>query len=360
MCPPGVDQTTRMTQKWSILAPRLRQINRFPETPSFEKFSLDDESHENDDGITWDAWSKLARMTPTIHSHGVGLYRTRRMASVKPSKLESMPTELIGMVLGDSELEREDVMAIGLCSDILWLHVLRHIEKDSQKNIAPWAGTELACTGTYLTDLPPSFEKDNLAESSVAFSTYGRMCRARKINYAADKSYTQPAGDPEQAWQSAFDAKIAIMSTIPSTQVKYLKQDLLSVCSRLPPNSLDAPWILRNLSTREYIRCRPGAGVGGQRGFVEHPDTKWLRLDDALLMRIYWTYEHVDLCRGKWAGHCFDIIPLEDKGGNVGDGWVDVTGGLVKDGEKLRLKMQRNKADQSPRLALFQSFLPIR
>lgn len=37
------------------------------------------------------------------------------------------------------------------------------------------------------------------------------------------------------------------------------------------------------------------------------------------------------MLRRSWAGHCFDIVPLEQGGVSpVGDGWTDVTDEVVK------------------------------
>jgi len=48
-----------------------------------------------------------------------------------------MPAEMLALVLGDPTLEKQDVIALGLCSELLWLHVLQHTVKECQIYTAP-------------------------------------------------------------------------------------------------------------------------------------------------------------------------------------------------------------------------------
>jgi len=69
----------------------------------------------------------------------------------------------------------------------------------------------LACTGTYLTDLPEAFEKGSLFHSSVKgwgggpLTPSGDMCLARTINWAAFTQYGPVPEDAEVGWGAAFD-----------------------------------------------------------------------------------------------------------------------------------------------------------
>jgi len=81
-------------------------------------------------------------------------------------------------------------------------------------------------------------------------------------------------------------------------------------------------------------------------GYVDHPDVSQLRVDDVLLLRICWTrflsdgYKFPFLSNGPWAGHCFDIVPLEQGGVSaVGNGWKDSTDEIVKQVMEAGLKI---------------------
>jgi hypothetical protein len=150
MCPREVDQPVRFVQFWQILAPRLKQCQKLS--------PLNDNNTNSPQDIlfmkekSWDAWSKLAKPVES------GLLRVSRgprpsscRANIAASRLECMPAELLKMVFGDGTLEKQDVVALGLCSQSLWLHMLRHVESAYRKFAAPWAGIEIACTGPGMT-----------------------------------------------------------------------------------------------------------------------------------------------------------------------------------------------------------------
>ncbi len=267
------------------------------------------------------------------------------------SYLETLPAELLAMVLNDSALGKSDIVCFGMAAESLWQHMLQYTRKECRSALAaPWAGFELACTGTYLTDLPSSFDEDDLAISTVQelHKTPHRFL-TRKINWAAIRYYDVPSEDPAIAWQTAFEALRGANRDISQTQLKKMADELRSATTRLCSESLNASWILRNLSTKECVRCWPRTCSGAIRGYVDYPEGNWLYLDDVLLMRICWTRDGAgngkdDLIvsrRGKWAGHCFDIVALDgEEALSVGNGeWVDATKEVVNEAWRLRYKI---------------------
>lgn len=337
-------------QSWHMIVPRLHQIQSLPSKDGGTCTSSPADILFREE-MTWNAWHKLARPCPsTLKSNGRCSQSSMHLSSCG-SCIETMPAELLAMVLNDSGLEMSDVICFGMASGSLWQHTLQHTRKECRSALAaPWAGVELACTGTYLTDLPNSFAEDNLAKSTVQIHHKSPcMLLARRINSAAIRSYDAPSEDPETAWQSKFEALRGAYRDIPEAQLKKMGDELRIATSNFCSESFNASWILRNLSTKEYVRCRPRACPGVTRGYVDYPEGHWLCLDDVLLMRICWTGEvswndKDDLIvsrRGKWAGHCFDIVALG--GGeilSVGSGeWIDVTKDVVSEAWRLRHRM---------------------
>jgi hypothetical protein len=98
--------------------------------------------------------------------------------------------------------------------------------------------------------------------------------------------------------------------------------------------------VLRNLTTCDYVRCRPGKTIPIKHGYVSHPNIGSLNIADVVLMRTIWAgrtnwtivgTETDTYVRGEWAGHCFDIVPLEgDVAEEMEKGWRDCTDEIVE------------------------------
>ena len=364
MCPPGVDQTTRSPQRWQIIVPRLKQKHRLSLSSPLRatRFSFDESG-------AWDAWSKLARPAACTHqTFSKGKHTSRGPVS----RLECIPAELLAMILSCPELSTHDIIALGMASETLWSHTIHYIDRDYRHSpsVGPWAGSEIACTGTYLTKLPPSFDKDDLARNSVSITDGGHMCTARKINWAAFRQFISPGKDDEQGWRAAFNITATNQTSIPKTRLAQMSEDLLCVASTIGSSPADAPWILRNLTTKEFVRCLPRANSQGQRGYVDHPEFKGLHVNDVLTMRICWTHSyglrtapHLNIC-GQWAGHSFDIVALDENRSALGEAWVDVTDAIVEEARKhleplseaMKIQkmemLERGEAEVAPKLFL--------
>ncbi|KAK0513580.1 hypothetical protein JMJ35_003944 [Cladonia borealis] len=335
MCPIGVDQTERGPQRWQFVVPRLKQNQQLPLICPYQDYKL-----LFDENGGWDAWSRLARPAArTSQTFSKGRYYSRGPVS----RLESFPAEILAMILSCSELSEDDIIALGMASETLWSHTIHYIDKEYRHSpsVGPWAGCEIACVGSYLTELPPSFDKDDLALNSVSITEGGWMCIAREFNWAALSEFTCPGEDDERKWRGAFTGNVANQTNIPKTRLAQMSEDLLLVASTIGISPADAPWILRNLTTKEFVRCLPRADSKGRRGYVDHPEWKGLHVNDVLTMRICWTRPHrwdtiapFNMC-GQWAGHSFDIVALDDENRlALSEAWVDVTDAIVEEANK--------------------------
>jgi hypothetical protein len=226
------------------------------------------------------------------------------------------------------------------------MHVLSHVEKECNLAKPSLAGVELACTGTYLTDLPQPFAQNDLAKSSVQIWPGGNMCEARKINWAAVSVYEVIPETAEEVWRATWKAHPELFKGFSAKLARRLGWEFLGRFDALRGERPDALWALRDLTTREFVRCRPGEGPGGARGLVDCRDRSLkLRVDDVLLLRISWTkvrdwddWEKLGIFRGKWAGHCFDIVPWERLDGE--EGWRDCTDEIVEQAKEVAEKMR--------------------
>ena len=337
MCPPGTDQTMRSRQQWQILAPRIRKIYRGRRGPRDFSSDFDPTYILFNDRSSINAWTTLAK-PGTCSSKKRFAVHTNHPRHL--SRLESLPTELLDIVFDSGLLEKTDVMALGLTSRRLWLHALRYVDKDCSRATAPLAGVEIAWTGTYLTDLPAPFEKDDLARSSEHNSYGGNMPKARRVNWDAIETYQPISCDHKARWEAALADHDMNAAGIDAQIAADLTKDLSSTFPLIPDSLSNAWWVFRNLTTREYVRCHPGPSLDAETtAYIDHPDAKsiQLRVDDILIMHICWTLVRGQanstarsILRGSWAGHCFDIVPFEQDITSVSDGWKDCTDEIVE------------------------------
>ena len=418
MCPPGVDQTTRTPQGWQFIAPRVQRRAQLAARYSPNYW----ESHvprsviftpENE----WNAWDKLI-VPPSAEQ---GPFRVHLETAVdkrrKPlSKLEALPLEILDHVLSYlsaepcvvekdacepnkandlGEASRRDVLSLGLSSTSLWISCLWHISHLSQPSQS-WAGAEIACTGTWLTFLPPSFEEAGLAPPGTAdrqalrAPMYG-MCGARRFNWGTWSYAEDERKSPMVLWMESLDGILdageaeyvkGVETVTPGRRkrkreskhavngdLRKMLRDATDVSAGIEGNSgKTGEWRLRNLSKEVFVKVVPpkleegkyiGAQIQTQTPLSRR--TRWLRkstaeqwtpmLDDALLLNISWS-DHIERQtapwegNGKWAGDKFDIVfrfdGVDDVPGE--ECWKDVTEELVTEMAVLRKSVlsQRN------------------
>ena len=321
------------------------------------------------DDFTWDAFENLANYIRdgqkawSILSTLPSLRRTGGYSS-----FESLPTEIVNMIVADSCLDPIDVVSLGLSSQVLWVHVLHLILESCQS--APWATTPLVCTGSWTMSLPPAIHelKPDMAQEDQQYidrfnagprcgPRYG-MCPARTFNWNAISPYAdQDKYHNGSAWLQAFFETVE-RSGIPTNSLKTLRKSLEAIVN---PNRSNMPvsWTLRNRTTKEYVSLKAGRTWVARRDYVHVKGMPWLSVDKALLLRICWSTTYVDreddlddvvassnqhgrlllkMKRGIWAGHCFDIVPSigDSQSGEESEGWCDVTSEIIKEAAAWR------------------------
>jgi hypothetical protein len=99
----------------------------------------------------------------------------------------------------------------------------------------------------------------------------------------------------------------------------------------------DQPWVLRNLTTKQFVRSE---AIALKEEFIRGPDISVLGFGEVVLSRICWSSsnafgieEPANICRGIWAGHCFDITTLakHQEETRNGGGWTDASDEVAKE-----------------------------
>lgn len=290
----------------------------------------------------------------------------RRLEGSK-SRLETLPTELLDMVLKDTNLQPADVIALGLASRTLWLHVAAHIRSDCLNVLGMWAKTPFVITGSYLTSLPPTLYQHypgmRNQEKAFAAQSGGRHgpCPARRWNWAAHSHYTDVADTiGGKHWLCALDQHKALMqlpfTVPPETRMLKVCDSLRTILTQhlLNPVSIrsGSNWTLRNLTTKEYVQLHVQNGEAARARAPHIKGLQQLTVDKILVMRCSWRWEEQVVFAGSgvfapldvpgteeglshhvWAGHCFDIVSGRDKEIDRDD-WQDVTMVITEEGRR--------------------------
>ncbi|KAL9121788.1 MAG: hypothetical protein Q9187_001653 [Circinaria calcarea] len=98
-----------------------------------------------------------------------------------------------------------------------------------------------------------------------------------------------------------------------------------------------APWILRNLTTREFVTAQ---AIALKPEYIRGPFIQGLGFGEVILSRIYRSNGHFvpvtergGYCRDVWAGHRLDIVPFDSLNDN--GSWKDVSNEVAKEIAKI-------------------------
>lgn len=357
MCPPGVDQTTRSSQQWHILAPLAKEQHDVNNDCNIRKAYNNGLLTFLKGDFTWNAFEKLVDLT-SLDACDIETVLAKLPQSTNTGGLaaiEALPSELLAMILDDSALETADVLAFGLCSRMLWQHCMSHVRKSLCKG--GWANTPLVCTGTHLSDLPETIHKlfPSLKEEEEYLQALrpqpGQgmrsgpgMSPARRWNWNAVDTYEDVSITNADKWLGALDALTSdSYAGVPSDVKKILRKGLklILAASRPKPRS---PWLLRDHNTQQYVhlKCAFNGAMEPQLHVKRLP---WLTLDKTLLIRISWTsllptHQYtpttMKVLRGQWAGHRFDVIQASEDERPGMKGWQDITAEVHEEGRQWK------------------------
>lgn len=290
MCPPGVDQTTRSSPQWCILAFGIEQTHLLTHQ-SPEHFLADCAS--------LDAWQRLYRLNtlpicnvpllpstllpnprPETPPDDGTLSLASGRARAKQSRLETLPLELLSMVTSCLLEDHDTPLALALCSTYLWDHVVNQELSRYRGRGGAWAGQPLICTATWLTELAPPVlaycpklvedvarwkaSRDSAARSITGVASRGRglglrqlgMHPIRRWNWDALSRWDDAADfSPRSVLTKAFEQHSAaevVKKNMTESTVSRLRQMLATTIDPLARCEAE-DWVLRNIDTRECV-----------------------------------------------------------------------------------------------------------
>ncbi|KAK1254133.1 hypothetical protein MKX08_008128 [Trichoderma sp. CBMAI-0020] len=261
----------------------------------------------------------------------------------RSATLSSLPTELLLEIMGHVE-DIEDVVSLGLVNKRLCSIAQEQLRPYFPQYFAPWANENIACVGDYSAenDFPPGLFSDAELEA----------LQREEITIFIEEEAEWKTGSPNRLDDFTYPGVSHIQERpmeVLSSKTWRLRDCLGKPKSVKDPslNSLikscdiyrdyfprDQPWILRNLTTKQFVRAE---AIALKPEFINGPHIVGLGFGEVLLSRISWTSaalgieDPANIGRGIWAGHCFDITTLarhERKTSNDAE-WTDVSDEVV-------------------------------
>lgn len=271
-------------------------------------------------------------------------------------ELSRLPIELLDIIF--QKLDIEHVFVLGLQTQHFWNVARRHIQAYCASSCGPWAGKGIICVGEYLepTDYPPNMltesEKEELQKGlneseiwddvSTDDGSTDFVSSPTNLYSLADARYQQV-----REWQYSLVDRLIGGAVLLGEWHRLPTFRRARICDELRRYKLsdfypaDQPWILRNLTTQEYVRSE---AIAIKPEYIHGPNVDVLGFGEVVWSRVCWSTEtdcsmdYTDnVHRGLWAGHRFDITTLDrhKQGSLEGTEWKDVSEEVANEIERI-------------------------
>lgn len=270
--------------------------------------------------------------------------------------ITKMPPEILDMIFDNMD-SLEESLVLGITCRRLWPFALRRYCEWMRGQIGPWAGEKLVTIGGKNNeegDYPPGLfsesEIDDLNEEGVPeYSLQCLCCREVKDLW----QFTMSGFMLEEVVQKYVDASNDFC-TGRLLMVELAKSDRLDPAFNLVVKQLakrsdayapaDEMWMLRNLTTREFVRAE---AIALKPEYICGPFIKKRGFHNVLLARTCWgtnpdkVVEKLNLPvphKGPWAAHAFEICTVTRHGDHVrstGEEWSDISEEVAAEMDRL-------------------------
>ncbi|KAF7547348.1 hypothetical protein G7Z17_g7790 [Cylindrodendrum hubeiense] len=252
----------------------------------------------------------------------------------KSITFSGLPTEVHLLIFANIE-SMQDVVCLGLTSRYFWSLGRDRMYAIYTSFLGRWANKNIVCVGEYVQpdDYPPELF------SSKELATLRRMrtnLHDRPGVPFTLQHFTLPqVSKMEEEDRVARTYKDVVQNLAMMGIFKDNDPAFAATSSEIQVNEAtffpeDQPWILRNLTTKEFVRAE---SIALKPEFIHGPNIDALGFGHVVLSRICWSSDPsvsmsdtTNISRGIWAGHCFDITTLEKHHAETeGTEWSDVS-----------------------------------
>lgn len=324
----------------------------------------------NDFSMSW-----AATQPNTIHPEGSHrsapetcqrlTYKYISQAATSSVGLSTLPAELIGMIC--DELCMDDLLRLALVARNFWNLAWPYMEKELMGFMAPWAGHRIICMGdVHTADNPPGMlsegEEKELA-SGLTLDEVGGCYFTGCDGPRFEDHDTSLSGIVEYRYDY-LDYLDEDFRSVPEYRgirniaLNQMHEFPESMRSRVLEFSRHRPiedyypvgkkWVLRNLTTHEFIRSEVVAGNSEHSG----PYIDGLGFEHIIMLRIFWAsspnpesdselssdpklskINNRDVTRGIWAGHRLEITTSDRhaRSRSWGVTWIDISEEAIED-----------------------------
>lgn len=247
------------------------------------------------------------------------------------SRLANLPQELLNEIFCYLDDDADLICLALTCRH--FLSVLgNQVRTALQTDAAPWAGGRIILLGDYAYDLPDgllseSEESELSLEKQEDVEDYQEDSESPEELYRFAKNHYANCSGAKKVYHT-------VSSRLPDTEKTTLNQ-LCPVYPDTRETLSDQTWILRNLSSHEYVRADTLDSIESE------PSLEPVGFGDVMMTRVQWTSDPSGViaggCEGAWAGDRFDITTLEKLVLEPGfeSSWEDVSSMVVEDVERM-------------------------
>lgn len=322
-----------------LAVPVVRKDDRKPASVEPQNTSPDYCSHNHDQSrdLLVAGTIKREASVKTLQSHPLKEAnhgdQTERFRSAAMSNL---PTEVLLGIMSHIE-DIEDVVSLGLVNKRLCSIAQEEVRSYFPQYFAPWANENIACVGDYSAenDFPPGLfsgaELEALQHEEIAiFIEEEAEWKIGSPNRLDDFTYPGVSHIQERPME-ILSSKTWRLGNCSKSVRDSSPNPLIQSCDIYRDYfPRDQPWILRNLTTKEFVRAE---AIALKPEFIKGPHIVGLGFGEVLLSRISWTSaalnieDPANIGRGIWAGHRFDITTrTRHERKTTGDAeWTDVS-----------------------------------
>ncbi|KIM96930.1 hypothetical protein OIDMADRAFT_169714 [Oidiodendron maius Zn] len=236
-------------------------------------------------------------------------------------------------------LDLVSMLYLGLTNQYFWNlfkeFFPQFIKRSVTSCLGAWAGTNVIVVGDYADDLPDGLLTDAISKEMEEGIKDGSEMRPATLYDLSSIRY-QTCVPIDQI----FDERLPNLLDLGKKNTKddgRGPRDIEDIVSlRLTDFLQDEQlWVLRNLSTYEYVRAE---AIALKPEYIHGPFLDYIGFGEVIMSRASWSsdpscamgYDR-DITRGVWAGDRFDIVPLRCLAdGNDKQKWIDISDKVVR------------------------------